>query len=92
MDCDRSDRAGPAHCTLISVPTVIEFDRLLTDPRWAAFAAEDACWKLALDDWRSRTPHRWQRRRLRRWVAEGVLLFADQERLQALAYRYGLAG
>jgi hypothetical protein len=29
---------------------------------------------------------------LRRWVAEGVLLFADQERLQALAYRYGLAG
>lgn len=90
MNIDRNANTKRVRYYLASARASVGFDELLAQPLLCALAAEDACWTLAIDDWRRRMPRRWQRRKLRGWAAEGRALFAEQAQLQELALRHGV--
>jgi hypothetical protein len=64
---------------------------LLDDTVLGTLVVEDAMWDLAMDEWISREPYRWQWRKLRRWCAEGEALRDERRQLQALARRCQVA-
>jgi hypothetical protein len=58
---------------------------LRADHLLQAVLVEDACWALAVDDWASRRPRTWRRRRMRSWYVEHGALATDRRRIQHLA-------
>jgi hypothetical protein len=58
---------------------------LLEDALLRALVVEDSCWTVAMDDWRARRPHRWQRPEIKRWRAEGDELRCQRRQIEHLA-------
>ncbi len=47
-------------------------------------AAEEVCWRLAMDAWRAARPHRWRRRAYAAWAAQKAELERRREQLRRL--------
>lgn len=77
---------------LACIGTSIRAAQVLEDPLVTAVAVEDLCWRVAEDDWMSRRPHAWQRRKMRRWHAEHEALCRQRDQLRRIAQRCGIVG
>ena len=60
--------------------------------RHATIVAEDVAWRIALVQWQSRRPHRWQARRRQAWLLEYDELTRERERIVHIARFYGVPG
>ncbi|MGH6656219.1 MAG: hypothetical protein ACRDVE_13565 [Actinocrinis sp.] len=47
-------------------------------------AAEEVCWRIAMDAWRAARPHRWRRRAYAAWAAQKGELEKRREQLRRL--------
>jgi hypothetical protein len=81
---------GAMRIYLPSVNMSVRAGNVLDDPMLAALVVEDTCWHIAEDDWITRQPRGWQRRRIRRWEAEHAQLHRQRNEIRALARRCGL--
>lgn len=89
---ETNKRHSPARIRLYlpSVQTSLSGEQVLSDPVLAALVIEDMCWSFARDDWISREPYRWQRRKKERWQAEYRALCDQREEIRCLARHCGL--
>ena len=90
MDMRRRSNAAAFRIYLRCLDAWVLAEQLVQDPVLSALAVEDVCWYFSRDDWFSREPRRWQRRKLARWRAEGQYLQQEQQRLRSIARRCGL--
>lgn len=70
--------------TLASSGRAVQVIDARDDPLTSLLVTEDACWLFAVEDWRRRQPHRWQRAARRAWSSEAAALVAKRDRLTAL--------
>ncbi|WP_438295505.1 hypothetical protein [Streptomyces sp. HUAS TT7] len=54
-------------------------------PTVMMLVVEDACTRIAREDWRRREPARWRCKAYHRWCSEGQQLRAKKARLKELA-------
>jgi hypothetical protein len=69
---------------LASAGTGVPVRMALESPGLLTIAVEDLEWRLALDELRSRRPHRWQRSEMTAWTAEWNGLEEKRRRIAEL--------
>ena len=90
MGAKRPNSAARIRVYLPSICASVSGDEVLDDAVLAALVVEDMCWSIARDDWISREPRWWQRRKLARWEAEHEELCNQRDGIRCLARRCGV--
>ena len=92
MNQSQSGRQGSASLFLATTGCLVTVDELLDNAHLAQIVAEDVAWRIALVQWESRRPHRWQVRRQQEWMTEYGELCRERERIVHIARFYGVPG
>ena len=92
MNQSRSGRQGSASLFLATTGCLVTVDELLDNAHLAEIVAEDVAWRIAVVQWQSRRPHRWQARRRQAWLLEYDELTRERERIVHIARFYGVPG
>ena len=74
----------PTRMYLPSIHTSISAEDILRDTLSATLVVEDICWCVAHDDWISRQPHRWRRRKRSDWDKEHEALQQQRAQIKSL--------
>jgi hypothetical protein len=76
---------------LRAIRAVISATQLIDDQLLRWLLVEDACWRFAMDDLRSRRPRPWDRAHTRQWTVERRELLRERNRIACLARRCGVS-
>lgn len=81
-----------ARLYLFAVGTSVIMSDVLADRVLSAIVVEDTCWTIEQQDWVSRRPHRWQRRKTAAWESEHDELYARRTLIRSFARSCGVIG